>query len=616
MKQRAQWIEDPIDGKIDLDRKEVIMESLVTDVPLQSADSAASDGSVAVIYARVSSSGQLGRDGDVDGYSIPAQVEACTREAERRGASVVKVYYERAESARSDNRPVLQQMLAELPALGRGILIVHKVDRLARNRLDDAVLYERLMGMGITLVSASENIDATPAGRLMHGMLATFAEYYSNNLATEIKKGLHQKHKTGGTPFKPPIGYMPVRRIVEGREIRTIALDPEREQFVRLAFDLYRTGDWSLHRLAAHLEELGLRSRPTPKRGPSPIRATSLHKVLRNVYYTGIVAFAGARYPGRHEPLIDRETFDEVQLLLAAADRAGDHAWKHRHYLRGTLVCAHCGGRILFGRYRGKLGAYYEYFSCVNRASRRRGGKCGGSHYSVEEVERRVERLYASVRIPKRVRERITADVMRDVRERRDVAEHELERHARAIRDIEAEQEHLVGLHFKGLVSETVLARKQQQLDDDKLAAEKLQRRAGTHAEEIEANLRESLSMATDPETAYGTGTPVERRVLNQTFFKRIEIGDGGEITEAELSEIYARMRPWHLFGLPSAVKPAADDAAEDRGQDGTNPDPLSEDRGLHFNKMVEAGGIEPPTPPCKGGVFPLALRPRGSRES
>ncbi len=121
----------------------------------------------AAIYARVSSSGQLGRDGDSDGYSIPAQVEACSREAQQRGATVVKVYIERAESARSDDRPVLQEMLRELPTLGAKLLIVHKVDRLARNRLDDAQLYERMMGMGVTLV-LSQREHRRHAGRTPH----------------------------------------------------------------------------------------------------------------------------------------------------------------------------------------------------------------------------------------------------------------------------------------------------------------------------------------------------------------------------------------------------------------------------------------------------------------
>src|SRR3954468_18002534 len=161
-------------------------------------------GARAALYVRVSSTGQLGRDGDEDGYSIPAQVAACERKAADLGAEVAQAFVERAESARSDDRPVLQRMLAELPELGVKYLIVHKVDRLARNRLDDAVLYQRLLDHGVTLVSASENIDSTPAGRLMHGMLATFAEYYSNNLATEVLKGLTQKARNGGTPMRAP----------------------------------------------------------------------------------------------------------------------------------------------------------------------------------------------------------------------------------------------------------------------------------------------------------------------------------------------------------------------------------------------------------------------------
>lgn len=151
------------------------------------------------IYARVSSTGQLGRDGDEDGdgYSIPAQVQACEREAEQRGLRVARAYIERAESARSDARPVLQQMLRELPALGVRYLIVHKVDRLARNRRDDANLYEHLLGLGITLISATENIDETPAGRLMHGMLASFAEYYSNTLQPKSRRDCTRSIRPG-----------------------------------------------------------------------------------------------------------------------------------------------------------------------------------------------------------------------------------------------------------------------------------------------------------------------------------------------------------------------------------------------------------------------------------
>jgi hypothetical protein len=158
----------------------------------------------------------------------------------------------------------------------------------------------------------------------MHGMLATFAEYYSNNLATEIKKGLYRKHEVGGTPFKPPIGYRPVRKLVEGREVRSIELDPERAPLVGLAFDLYATGTWSLVRLTAYLHEAGLVSRPTPKQGARPLVVGTVHKMLKNPYYMGIVQYSGRRSIGLHERIVDPDTFDRVQLLLAAARQGRD----------------------------------------------------------------------------------------------------------------------------------------------------------------------------------------------------------------------------------------------------------------------------------------------------
>lgn len=233
------------------------------------------------------------------------------------------------------------------------------------------MLHQQLQNMGITLISASENIDATPAGRLMHGILATFAEYYSNNLATEIKKGLHQKHATGGTPFRPPIGYRPVRKIVEGREIRTIEVDPERGPLITLAFDLYATGEWTVSKLTAHLREQGLVARPTPKQGGRPLSKATVHKLLTNPYYMKVIAYTGKRVVGRHDGLIDPDTFDKVQALLAANRHGGD-SHKHEHYLRGMVFCDQCHGRLIFSRVRGRNGTYYDDYACVNRAGAHR----------------------------------------------------------------------------------------------------------------------------------------------------------------------------------------------------------------------------------------------------
>jgi site-specific DNA recombinase len=544
---------------------------------------------VAAIYARVSSSGQLGRgdDEDGDGYSIPAQVKACEREAEARGARVIKPYIERAESARSDDRPVLQQMMRELPALGVRYLIVHKVDRLARNRLDDAQLYERLVGMNITLVSASENIDETPAGRLMHGMLATFAEYYSNNLASEIRKGLRQKHENGGTPFKPPLGYKSKRTLIGNQDIRTVIVDKERAPFVQEAFDLYATGNWTTKTLAAHLEQRGLRSRETPKVASRPVKAKTIQEVLRNPYYVGVVVYCGRRVIGRHKKLIDPDTYDRVQALLSARSVAGDRPHKHQHYLRGTLYCAACGGRLLYSKHRGN-GGEYEYFCCIGRTSRRQGGRCQSRHYAVHEIEAAIAEHYRTVQVPQRVREAIWTDVTRDAAERTAIVAKDIERHQRKIKKLEANQARLVQMSYEGLVSNEVLASEQQRLEAEKLQASRLLEAAELHTRDIETALDGALAKTKTPRATYLASTPLERRLLNQTFFKRILVGEDGTIERAELTTVYAALATWeprlgkprHLTALPSPTK----------GSNKKNPDPVSWGQGSHNDVMVDRG--------------------------
>lgn len=498
----------------------------------------------AAVYVRVSSAGQMGRDGDEDGYSISAQIAATKHKAEGLGAVVAKAYVERAESARSDDRPVLQQMLAELPSLGVRYLIVHKVDRLARNRLDDAMLYQRLQVMGITLISATENIDETPSGRLMHGMLATIAEYYSNNLANEVKKGLYQKHKQGGTPFRAPIGYRHHRTMVEGKDVRTVLVDSDRAPLVQLAFQLYASGHWSLIKLTAHLEVQGLVSRPTPKRPSHPLGVSAVHRLLTNPYYVGIVEYAGRVAIGRHEALVDKDTFDRVQALLLAG-RHGERASKHEHFLRGTIVCAECGGRLLFGRHRGR-GRYYEYFSCVNRAARGRGPKrCTSGHYAVADVERHIENVYARVRIPEHVREQIRRDMIESLDSEREIVDKEAGRHRRRIAEIEAQQAKLVQLYLKDLASEDVLEKQQSQLKAEKEAAERLLSGAEATAAQILKPLEDALKFATDPQAIYLRATDLERRMLNVLFFVRIEVGVDGELTNLKLTPVYEAMKAW-----------------------------------------------------------------------
>ncbi|HEV7564373.1 MAG TPA: recombinase family protein [Microbacteriaceae bacterium] len=560
------------------------------------------EAATAAIYARVSSFGQLGRDGDEDGYSLPAQVEACKREALQRGATPIKVYMERAESAKTDDRPVLQAMLRELPALGVKYLIVHKVDRLARNRLDDATLYQRIVGMGITLVSATENIDETPAGRLMHGMLASFAEYYSNNLATEVKKGLRRKHEQGGTPHRPPIGYRSKREWVSGQDIRTVEIDPERAPLVRLAFGLYATGLWTTRRLAAHLTEQGLRSRATRRHPERPLTASRIQELLRNSYYIGVVTWDGRSYPGKHDKLIDQETFDTVQALLAAAKVGGDRPQVHQHYLRGSVFCEKCHGRLLYGRHQGRS-RHYEYFCCNNRTVRGRAVQCPSGHLAVDATEDSViADVYSVVSLDAKAKAQIRSELRQELSERTAVIRQEAERHEWALKAIEAKQEKLVQLYYRDLVSEDVFAAEQEKLKFERRAATRSQATATAQLEDVQVALEIALSRVEQAELAYREGTPLERRILNQAIFQRIDIGPDGKATGTALTPVYDALSAWQPgFGQP---KEKADT------HDGPFPSPVQPCHALSHRHGFAAF---PRGRPLDGGRIAFGGRDRGA---
>jgi site-specific DNA recombinase len=322
---------------------------------------------LAVIYLRVSTEEQARVGGGAEGYSIPFQRDACRRKAEELNLTVVEEYVELGRSATTVNRPEFQRMFAELGERQITHVIVHKLDRLSRSPKADYFVDSGLEATRAALVSVSEYIDDTPQGKLNLQIQRGMASYYSNNLATEVIKGLKSKLAAGGTPGRAPLGYLNKRRLEGSADIRWVEIDPERAGHIRWAFTEYAKGDISLSNLADALEDRGLRTRATPKVPSRPVSISSLHRLLANPYFVGIVAYKGVYHQGTHEPLIEMDTWLRVQDVMAAHNTAGEKDRTHNHYLRGTIWCSHCGTRMVYSKNRGKNGSMYEYFFCMGR---------------------------------------------------------------------------------------------------------------------------------------------------------------------------------------------------------------------------------------------------------
>ena len=134
-----------------------------------------------------------------------------------------------------------------------------------------------------------------------------------------------------------------MREIDNGREARTVEIDPERGPLMAWGFDSYATGEWTIRKLLAELTRRGLTTGLSV--AGKPLSVSHLHTLLRHPYYMGLVRYQGVLYPGKHEPLVTRETWQEVQELLSAKHLAGEKEREHPHYLKGSVYCGQCGSR-------------------------------------------------------------------------------------------------------------------------------------------------------------------------------------------------------------------------------------------------------------------------------
>ena len=299
----------------------------------------------AYAYARFSSDNQREE-------SIDAQVRAIKEYCQQNDIVLLRVFKDEAYSARTAKRPAFQELFGLIKTHPADYLIVHKSDRFARSREDDAFYRAKLKEAGMKFVSVLEHFDDTPESIILEGMMASLNEYYSANLARETKKGQKENIlkgvRCGG---RAPFGYTSVKQ----------HLIPNRDaDMVRAIFRMYADG--------VKLEEI--------KRIVNP-PISHIEQLLTNEVYIGNLIHGEDRKDGTHEAIIDRETWDAVQRRkgnkrMNAAGRA-----KIDYMLSGLIVCGVCGKPMVGMSVKGK----YAYYYCRTR---------GCKIYKRDELDKRV----------------------------------------------------------------------------------------------------------------------------------------------------------------------------------------------------------------------------------
>ena len=300
------------------------------------------------IYARYSSN--LQRE-----ESIDAQLRACRDYAKRNNLIIVGEYIDRGKSATTANRPEFQRMIEDSNTKAFDIVLVHKLDRFARNR-NDSILYRvHLKRNDIVLKSVIENLDPdAPESIILESVIEGFNEYYSRNLAREVEKGKKENaYKCLHTGGIPPLGYDVDKTTLK------LSMNESEAKIIRTVFSMFLNGCG----YSEILTKLNINGYKT-KRGES-FSKTSINGILKNEKYTGVYIYNksasksldgkrnGHKYKDPSEiirkegglpQIVSKEDFDKVQEILSQRRKNGaKNTAKETYLLSGKIKCGVCG---------------------------------------------------------------------------------------------------------------------------------------------------------------------------------------------------------------------------------------------------------------------------------
>src|SRR5215213_4605416 len=280
------------------------------------------------------------------GTSLTEQKAAIERYAQKFNLTIDRNFEER-ETAAKLGRPVFLEMLKALKKGKAKGVIIHKIDRSARNLKDWADLGS-LIDSGVEVRFASESLDLNSrGGRLSADIQAVVASDYIRNLREETKKGIYGRLKQGLYPFPAVIGYSNAGK-GNPKKINKI-----QAPLIKKAFELYSKGNIGLIDLSDLMYEKGLRNKNGKK-----VTINGLSTVLHNPFYIGIIRIekTSEMFAGKHKPLISKALFDQVQTVFEGKNISKSE--KHFFIFRRQIFCAKCQNLYIAEKQKGEI--YYR----------------------------------------------------------------------------------------------------------------------------------------------------------------------------------------------------------------------------------------------------------------
>ena len=385
----------------------------------------------AALYARVSSERQ-----DVD-LSVAAQLRALRDYAERNGYLVVREYVDEAESGRIADRPQFSRMLDEAGKQEAPFkeILVWKFSRFTRKREHAVAFKSMLRRRGIRVVSITEQADDTPTGKLLEAIIESVDEFYSENLAQEVSRGMREAASRGfWMTSYAPYGYKKVH-VQDGAKTRPrLELNPPSDAVVRRIFDMVLHGK-SILDITKVLNAEGI-----PTTNGKKWLKTTINTMLANEAYTGTLVWGAnakdgtppIRIENAFPAIVSQQEFRKVRRLLKsrAPSKVNPRRASSAYLLSGLLKCETCGKAMTAADAKSGKYTYYVCHSLLKRGK----GTCDTPRLNSKSFEKLIiDQIRENVLTESNIRDLVKLldeemdGAAREQRERLETIEQELE---------------------------------------------------------------------------------------------------------------------------------------------------------------------------------------------
>ena len=314
----------------------------------------------AVIYARYSTNKQKE-------MSIEGQIRVCEEYAKASGLSVIGFYNDRATTGKADKRGEFQRMVKDSHKRLFSYVIVYQFDRFARNIYDNLGYERKLQQNGVKVVSANEQIEDSASGRFMRNVLLAHNQYFSEELAVKVKRGMYDSFLRGYSSGSVIYGYDKIKVDPNNDHSKTkkFVINEKEAEVLRGIFADYVAGK-KIVDIKKQLDENHIYNRKG-----KPFYKSTISKFLQNKMYIGTLKFAEHQRENAVPAIIESEVFMAAQARLSKnKHKPSVHKAKEFYMLSLKSFCGYCKNTLVGDSATNNQGNTYRYYTCTSKKKR------------------------------------------------------------------------------------------------------------------------------------------------------------------------------------------------------------------------------------------------------